>query len=107
MVRRLKAGPFGLEPAISLDKLDQAAKARALEDVSLPLSTALDDIPALALTPDQAGSLRPGRVLVGIAAHDGQHLATAGEMPVALVEVLNRAVRDVRGINFTHGVEGQ
>src|SRR3546814_5617329 len=54
--------PFGLDPAISLDKLDQAAKARALEGVSLPLSKALDDIPALALTPDQAGSLRQGRV---------------------------------------------
>src|SRR3546814_2688284 len=79
MLRRLKAGPFGLDPAISLDKLDQAAKARALEDVSLPLSTALDDIPALALTPDQAGSLRQGRVLVGIAAHDGQHLARSEE----------------------------
>src|SRR3546814_13021837 len=78
-----------------------------LEDVSLPLSTALDDIPALALTPDQAGSLRQGRVLVGIAAHDGQHLATEGEMPVALVEVLNREVRVVRGFNLTPDVEGK
>lgn len=107
MLRRLKAGPFALDHAISLDKLDQVAKARALEDVSLPLSTALDDIPALALTPDQAGSLRQGRVLVGIAAHDGQHLAIDGETPVALVEVLNREVRVVRGFNLTPDVEGK
>ncbi|MCM8731870.1 tRNA pseudouridine(55) synthase TruB [Hephaestia sp. GCM10023244] len=107
MLRRLKAGPFALEPAISLDKLDQVAMARALEDILLPLSTALDDIPALALTPDQAGSLRQGRVLVGIAAHDGQHLAIEGGMPVALVEVLNREVRVVRGFNLTPDVEGK
>ena len=106
MLRRLKAGPFTLDSAISLDKLAESSKARALEDVSLPLSTALDDIPALALTPDQAGSLRQGRVLVGIAAHDGQHLATEGGTPVALVEVQDREVRVVRGFNLTPDVEG-
>ena len=106
MLRRLKAGPFTLDSAISLDKLAESAKARALEDISLPLSTALDDIPALALTPDQAGLLRQGRVLVGIAADDGQHLATEGDTPVALVEVQNRKVRVVRGFNLTPDVEG-
>ncbi len=107
MLRRLKAGPFTLDSAISLDKLAESSKARALEDLSLPLSTALDDIPALALTPDQAGLLRQGRVLVGIAAHDGQHLATEGGTPVALVEALNREVRVVRGFNLTPDVEGK
>src|SRR3546814_16278553 len=107
MLRRLKAGPFGLDPAISLDKLDQAAKARALEDVSLPLRTALDDIPALALTPDQAGSLRQGRVLVGNAAHDGPHLSTEGESPVASVAVITRAVHVVRGFKLHSAAEGK
>ncbi|HVI99259.1 MAG TPA: tRNA pseudouridine(55) synthase TruB [Sphingomonas sp.] len=107
MLRRLKAGPFTLDSAISLDKLAESAKARALEDVSLPLSTALDDIPALALTPDQAGLLRQGRVLVGTAVDDGQYFATEGETPVALVEVLNREVRVVRGFNLTPDVEGK
>jgi tRNA pseudouridine55 synthase len=100
MLRRLKAGPFGLDSAISLDKLAEMAKARALEDVSLPLTAGLDDIPALPVTPDQAGLLRQGRVLIGIAVDDGQYFATDAETPVALVEVQDREVRVVRGFNL-------
>ncbi|MEA3060989.1 MAG: tRNA pseudouridine55 synthase, partial [Sphingomonadales bacterium] len=47
MLRRLKAGPFGLEQAISLDKLADLAKGRTLEQALLPLTAGLDDIPAL------------------------------------------------------------
>ena len=100
MLRRLKAGPFGLDSAISLDKLAEMAKARALEDVTLPLTAGLDDIPALPVTPDQAGLLRQGRVLVGIAVDDGQYFATDAETPVALVEAKAREVRVVRGFNL-------
>jgi tRNA pseudouridine55 synthase len=100
MLRRLKAGPFTLDSAISLDKLAEAGKARALEDVSLPLRAGLDDIPALALTPDQAGLLRQGRVLVGIAVDDGHYFACCAETPVALVEVQDHEVRVVRGFNL-------
>ena len=100
MLRRTQAGPFTLEHAISLDKLAELAMARALEDVTLPLRAALDDIPALPLTPDQAGALRQGRVLVGIAADDGQYFACLGDNPVALVEVQDHEVRVVRGFNM-------
>ena len=100
MLRRLKAGPFGLDGAISLDKLDQLGHARALEHALLPLSAGLDDIPALALTPDQAGRLRQGQQLAGIAADDGQYFALLGDTPVALVEVGDGIVRIVRGFNL-------
>ncbi|MEG3123968.1 tRNA pseudouridine(55) synthase TruB [Sphingomonas sp. GB1N7] len=100
MLRRTKAGPFDLAHAISLDKLTELAMARALEDVTLPLRAALDDIPALPLTPDQAGALRQGRVLVGIAADDGQYFACIGNTPVALVAVQDHEVRVVRGFNL-------
>ena len=100
MLRRLKAGPFILDHAISLDKLAEMAKARALEDISLPLTAGLDDIPALPVTPDQAGLLRQGRVLVGIAVDDGTYLATDTDVPVALVEAQDREVRVVRGFNL-------
>ena len=100
MLRRLKAGPFTLDSAISLDKLAEMAKARALEDITLPLTAGLDDIPALPVTPDQAGLLRQGRVLVGIAVDDGQYFATDADVPVALVEVQDREVRVVRGFNL-------
>ena len=100
MLRRTKAGPFDLTQAISLDKLGGAGKARELEDYLLPLGAGLDDIPALALTPDQAGALRQGRVLAGIDAADGVTLATHLGVPQALVEISGGAVRVVRGFNL-------
>ena len=100
MLRRTKAGPFTLEKAISLDLLFEKSKARDLEDICLPMTAGLDDIPALPVTPDQAGLLRQGRVLIGIAAHDGLHLAKDGQTPVALVEVAAGNVRVVRGFNL-------
>ena len=100
MLRRTKAGPFTLTQAITLDKLDEAAKARTLEHLILPLRAGLDDIPALSLTPDQAGALRQGRVLAGIAADDGLSFAMLDETPVALVEVRDRTVTVVRGFNL-------
>jgi tRNA pseudouridine55 synthase len=100
MLRRTKAGPFTLENAISLDLLFEKSKARDIEDICLPMTAGLDDIPALSVTPDQAGLLRQGRVLIGIAAQDGLHLAKDGEMPVALVEVIAGNLRVVRGFNL-------
>jgi tRNA pseudouridine55 synthase len=99
-LRRTKAGPFTLAPAISMDKLDELAKGHALEQILLPLRAGLDDIPALSLTPDQAGLLRSGQQLVGIAASDGRCLCVLDETPVALAEVQSGIVRVVRGFNL-------
>ncbi|MEO7177677.1 MAG: tRNA pseudouridine(55) synthase TruB [Allosphingosinicella sp.] len=100
MLRRLKAGPFTLASAISLDKMGELAKARQLEQALLPLTAGLDDIPALPVTPDQARALREGRRLAGIAAKPGLHLATEGSVPVALVELSEGELRVVRGFNI-------
>ncbi len=105
MLRRTKAGPFDLSQAISLDKLDELGQARALEQILLPLRAGLDDIPAFSLTPDQAGALRQGRVLAGIAATDGAAFAMLDDVPVALVDVLAGEVRVVRGFNVTMSKE--
>ena len=100
MLRRIKAGPFGLDQAISLDILDEHARAQSLGDLVLPLRTALVDIPALALDTGQALALRQGRVLSGVAAPDGLHLATLDDVPVALVDVLGGTVKVDRGFNL-------
>ena len=100
MLRRTKAGPFTLESAISLDKLADAAKARALTRMVLPLSAGLDDIPALPVTPDQARLLRQGQMLFGIPATPGLHLAIEAETPVALVEISEGGSKVVRGFNL-------
>jgi tRNA pseudouridine55 synthase len=99
MLRRTKAGPFTLESAISLDILDQAAKDARLQELLLPLTAGLDDIPVLAVSPDQAQALRQGRRLPGHAAPPGLNLAMLGEIPVALVEVADE-ITVVRGFNL-------
>jgi tRNA pseudouridine55 synthase len=99
MLRRTKAGPFTLDQAISLDKLDEAARGAALQELLLPLTAGLDDIPVLAVSPDQATALRQGRRLDGHAAQPGLHLAVEGNLPVALVEV-DQDIKVVRGFNL-------
>lgn len=100
MLRRTKAGPFGLAQAISLDFLEEAAKARQLTRTVMPLNAALDDIPALPVTPDQAKLLRQGQRLAGFPATPGLQLALLDQCPVALVEASVDGLRVVRGFNI-------
>jgi len=100
MLRRVKAGPFSLHSAISLDKLSQLAMARRLEEACLPLAAGLDDIPALSVTPDEADLLRKGQQPSGSAARPGLHLAVLDQVPVALVECSGGLLRVVRGFNL-------
>jgi tRNA pseudouridine55 synthase len=99
-LRRTRAGPFGLQSAVSLDFLTEIAKARQLTRAVLPLEAALDDIPALPVTPDQAQLLRHGQRLSGFPAKPGLALATCEETPVALVEASADGLRVVRGFNL-------
>ncbi len=100
MLRRTRSGPFALESAISLDFLDELAKARDLTRAVLPLEAALDDIPALPVTPDQARLLRHGQRLAGFPEMPGLQLAVEGTTPVALVEAAADGLKVVRGFNF-------
>lgn len=99
-LRRVKAGPFHQDQAISLDKLNEIGKGARLEDVMLPLEAGLDDIPALSLTPEQAAAIRQGRVLTGQPHADGLYLATHRNVPVALVELDSGTAKVVRGFNL-------
>jgi len=100
MLRRTRAGPFALASAISLDFVEEAAKARALTRTVLPLTAALDDIPALPVTPDQAQLLRHGQKLAGIPAKPGLRLAILEGTPIALVEATADGLTVVRGFNL-------
>lgn len=99
-LRRTRAGPFGLDTAVSLDFLTEIAKARQLTRAVLPLQAALDDIPALPVTPDQAQLLRHGQKLIGFPAKPGLQLATQDGRPVALVEASADGLKVVRGFNL-------
>lgn len=60
-LRRTAAGPFREEAAISLPKLEALGHIPALLGALAPVATALDDIPALAMTEAQADRLRQGQ----------------------------------------------
>lgn len=100
VLRRTSAGPFSLETAISLDFLQEMARARDLTRTVLPLEAGLDDIPGLPVTPEQAKLLRHGQQLFGVPVKPGLLLATCDETPVALVEADGTAIRVVRGFNI-------
>ncbi|ATJ92462.1 tRNA pseudouridine(55) synthase TruB [Acetobacter tropicalis] len=63
-LRRLRVGPFTEADAITLDKIaPNDDNAHASPELLRPVATALADIPALALTADEAASLLHGQAL--------------------------------------------
>ncbi|MEY4269778.1 MAG: hypothetical protein RLZZ58_994 [Pseudomonadota bacterium] len=100
MLRRTRAGPFGLDQAISLDKLNAFGQGAPQSEFILPLEAGLVDIPALDLSPEAAGAIRQGRVWTGVATDDGLYWGRDCEMrPVALIQALAGTLSVVRGFN--------
>jgi len=62
-LRRLWSGPFRAEDAISFESLDEWRHKAPAERRLLPVSTGLDDIPALAVTAAMAAHLSQGRAV--------------------------------------------
>ena len=96
-LRRLRVGPFTEERAISLSKLEELGHSAARLEHLVPVKTALDDIPALALIDAEADRLRNGQavqVLRTADLHSVQDLsdgdlvcAMHGDTPVALTRL--------------------
>ena len=63
-LRRERVGSFSTENAVSLDFLTYLVHRDAASEGLLPVATALDDIPELAVTDQDAFSLRQGRPIV-------------------------------------------
>jgi tRNA pseudouridine55 synthase len=99
-LRRTKAGPFELSGAISLDSFAEVCARGDPSAALLPITAGLDDIPALAVTPDQALALRQGRRFSGFPDHPGPMLAQLGDQPIALVTVSGGEVLVLRGLNI-------
>jgi tRNA pseudouridine55 synthase len=60
-LRRTSVGPFHESAAITLEKLADLCHTDTASESLLPVETALDDIPALAVTSEEAFRLRQGR----------------------------------------------
>jgi tRNA pseudouridine55 synthase len=102
-LRRTAAGPFREEQAISLPNLEALGHIPALFGALVPVVTALDDIPALALTEAQANQLRHGQpvLLTRDAPSSGALLrAELDERLVALVRSDGTSIQPVRVFNL-------
>jgi tRNA pseudouridine55 synthase len=109
-LRRTRVGPFHEAHAISLDKLASLGHSPAPFEHLLPVETALDDIPALALTEAEAARLRCGQAVLPLRPSDrafmlelgnGQRIrVTCGTKLVALAEITGGALRPVRVLNL-------
>jgi tRNA pseudouridine55 synthase len=110
-LRRLQVGRFTEAQAISLEQAVALGHSLAASEHLLPIETALDDIPALAVTATEAARLRHGqRISLGerLSANpiDAQRIAEGGivsarhdGLVVALARVEDGALRPVRIIN--------
>ena len=78
-LQRISVGCFTLERAISLAKLEALGHSAAASGHLLPLETALDDIPALALTEAQAKALRCGQAVTPLRPQDRARIDQIGE----------------------------
>ncbi len=109
-LRRLGVGRLGLERAISLENLAGLGHSAAASGHLLPIETALDDIPALALTEAEARRLRCGRTVTPLRPSDRARIdqlgdgatvcATIGDRLVALAEIAAGGLRPVRVLNL-------
>jgi tRNA pseudouridine55 synthase len=102
-LRRTATGPFHEETAISLPKLEALGHIPPLLGALAPVVTALDDIPALALTEAQADRLRQGQpvLLTRDAPPSGAlRRAEAGSKLVALVRSDGTSLQPVRVFNL-------
>ncbi len=121
-LRRLKAGPFSAGAAISLENLEAFRHSPAALEYLRPIATALDGIPALAVTDPDSVRLRSGNSILIRAPLfarlmeqqagsepggeiDGQtvYLSTAKGEPVALAEIAEGELRPFRVFNFGPG----
>jgi tRNA pseudouridine55 synthase len=109
-LRRLTVGPFTEADAILLDSLESMGHSPAALEQVLPVETALDDIPALALSETEANRLRCGQAVSMVARANRDRISelsngsivftTAGGKPVALVRYEAGELHPVRVLNL-------
>jgi tRNA pseudouridine55 synthase len=108
-LRRLSVGRFGEAQAISLDLATALGHSLFASGHVLPIEAALDDIPALALTADEAARLRHGQPIALAGFGEGTCLdrlddgtivgARHDQLLIGLARIENGRLRPVRMIN--------
>ena len=109
-LRRLSVGPFEESDTISLAFLEKLEHSAAAFEHLKPVTSALDDIPALPVSASEAAKLRHGQALPARSlmaevrfaevASAGTGVAIAGSVPVALVLVKAGQLHPLRVFNL-------
>ena len=109
-LRRLSVGPFDESNAISLAFLEKLEHSAAAFEHLKPVTSALDDIPALPVSAGEAAKLRHGQTLPALSPATGARfaeivaagtgVAIAGSVPVALVSVKAGQLHPLRVFNL-------
>ena len=109
-LRRTAVGPFTEADAISLDKIEALGHIPLDSDLLMPIETVLDDIPALALTVQEAQRLKHGQSVsvLPVASRStfkeieqGDTVCAMSEgRLVALARIVNGGIHPVRVMNL-------
>ena len=107
-LRRVQVGPFLEQDMIVLEKLEEIghknAGHEALDGCLQPVTTALDDIPALAVDQNEAARLRQGQAILlrggDAPVNEAVVIALIRNKPVALATVEKGMLKPVRVFNF-------
>ena len=101
-LRRTKVGQFSLKNAISLDFLENLSDSAAASSYVMPVLAALDDIPALSISPEEAQKLRFGQLLeMKPALADASiYKAVCEGVLIALIEVRDASLKPIRVFNL-------
>jgi tRNA pseudouridine55 synthase len=78
-LRRLRAGPFSLEDAVSLEALEKAMKKNEWKDLMLPASEALPDLPIVSVGEPELERIRNGMRIPSKEGETGMAKAVAAD----------------------------
>ena len=100
LLRRIKVGKFDESQAILLENLERIVHKDGLGFLQ-PVTSALDDIPAVSVTADQAIALRRGQpVALSLPDTDSVMAAFEGSLLVAVCNVVDGQIRPKRVFNL-------
>lgn len=99
-LRRSRVGPFDDVTAISLEKLEELLHSAPPERAVLPIETALDDIPALAVTGGEALRLRQGQAVQVPNRREGVVRVMADDVLIALGDLEAGRLKPLRVFNL-------
>ncbi len=99
-LRRARVGPFDEGAAISLDMLNDMVHSAPPEKAVLPVETALDDIPAVAVTGGEALRLRQGQTVHVPNRREGVVRVMADDILIALCDLVDGRLKPLRVFNL-------